>query len=81
MNYILVQYPDFLADAMRISSEDFAKEARLATLLKLFEQGKISSGNAAKAIGVSRLEFLELAGTENVETLFSEALSEDLANA
>lgn len=45
---------------------NFADEARFILALKLFEQGRISSGKAGKLCNQSRVEFLIAAGKAGV---------------
>lgn len=50
---------------------------------KLFEDGKLSSGQAAEIVGISKRAFIEILGKYNVSIFgydFSE-LEEDLTNA
>jgi len=78
---ISVEYPDYLANSMRLNKEDFGKEVKLLALVKLFELGKVSSGIAAKVLNISRIEFLELLSKYNVSFLHSDDLEEDIENA
>jgi hypothetical protein len=78
---ISVDYPDYLANSMRISKSEFGREIKLYSLVKLFELGKVSSGTAAKVLELSRVEFLELLVKYNVSFLNSDDLNEDLQNA
>jgi predicted HTH domain antitoxin len=55
-----------LAVALGRREAELEKEVRLASALKLFEMGRISSGLAAKLAGMSRVEFLLLCGHYNV---------------
>lgn len=50
--------------------------------VKLFEDGKLSSGQAAEIVGVSKRTFIELLGKYNVSVFgYSyEELEEDLEN-
>jgi len=41
-----------------VSKEAFSEEARRATAVKLYELGRLSSGQAAQLAGVGRVEFL-----------------------
>jgi len=53
-------------------------------LVKLFELGKVSSGVAAKVLGLSRLDFLELLAKYDVSVLGgydTDELDEDIENA
>jgi predicted HTH domain antitoxin len=78
---ISVDYPDYLANSMRMSKSEFGREIKLYSLVKLFELGKVSSGTAAKVLELSRVEFLELLVKYNVSFLNSDDLNEDLQNA
>lgn len=57
---INVTYPEFLANTLKLNHEDFEHEIKVSALVKLYELGKLSSGVAAKVLGISRLDFLEL---------------------
>lgn len=78
---ISIEYPDYLANSMRMNKSEFGKEIKISGLVKLFELGKISSGTASKVLQLSRIEFLELLAKYNVAFLNVEDLSEDLQNA
>jgi predicted HTH domain antitoxin len=58
MKTIELSYPDSLAAALNLSPEAFAKEAKLALAVKLFELGRLTSGQAAELAGVERVQFL-----------------------
>lgn len=78
---ISIEFPDYLANTMRMNKNEFGKEIKISGLVKLFELGKISSGTASKVLQLSRIEFLELLAKYNVGFLNVEDLSEDLQNA
>lgn len=81
---INIEYPESLAHRLRLSDKDFASEMKISSLVKLFELGKVSSGVAAKVLGLSRLDFLELLAKYNVSVLGeydAEDLNEDISNA
>lgn len=78
---ISIEYPDYLANSMRLNKSDFGKEIKTSVLVKLFELGKVSSGTTAKVLHISRLEFFELLAKYNVSFLNTEDLNEDLKNA
>jgi predicted HTH domain antitoxin len=81
---IHIEYPESLANALRLSSKDFAYEIKVVSLVKLYEIGRVSSGTAAKALGLSRIAFLDILSTYNVSVLGdydAENLTEDLSNA
>ena len=78
---ISIEYPNFLANSMRMTELDFENEIKVSGLVKLFELGKVSSGIAAKALKISRIEFLELLGKYKVSFLNFEELDADFENA
>lgn len=81
---INITYPESLAITLRLSGKDFESEIKISSLVKLFELGKVSSGVAARVLGISRVDFLELLAKYNVSVLGQydfEDLSEDIANA
>lgn len=78
---IKVDYPVFLADVLCLQKQEFEKEIRLSSIIKLYELGKISSGNAAKALDLSRIDFLEILTEYNVSYFDKHSLSQDIANA
>lgn len=80
-NTISIEYPNFLANSMRMNESDFENEIKVSGLIKLFELGKISTGIAAKALGISRIEFLELLGKYKVSFLNFDDLASDYKNA
>ena len=78
---ISIEFPEYLANSMRMNKSEFGKAIKISGLVKLFELGKISSGTAAKVLQLSRIEFLELLAKYNVGFLNVEDLNEDLQNA
>ena len=65
---IKIEYPNYLANSLKLSNEDFEKEMKISSLIKLYELGKVSSGIAAKVLGINRLDFLELLSEYKVST-------------
>lgn len=57
-NTLTIEYTDELLFTLGVSNEQFSEEAKLLLAAKLYEMGKISSGQAAKLAGKSRVEFL-----------------------
>jgi len=81
---INIEYPESLANTLRLNGKDFASEMKTSSLVKLYELGKVSSGVAARVLGLSRLDFLELLAKYNVSVLGgydTDDLNEDIANA
>lgn len=79
--FISIDYPEFLANVMRLNKDEFEREIKISALVKLFELGKVSSGTAAKVLQMSRIEFLELLGKYQVSYIETEALEEDIQHA
>ncbi len=81
---INIEYPESLANSLILSVKDFEYEIKTSSLVKLFELGKVSSGVAARVLGLSRLDFLELLSKYKVSVLGPydlNDLNEDIANA
>jgi len=55
---VIIDYDDDLLINVGLSPEEFALEARLLLAAQLYEQGKLSSGQAAKWCGKGRVDFL-----------------------
>ncbi len=64
-----------LAVALGRRESELDKELRMASALKLFELGRISSGLAARLAGISRVEFLLTCGQYGV-TVFQQTETE-----
>lgn len=57
-NTLTIEYTDDLLFALGVSDQEFSAEARLLLAAKLYELGRISSGQAAHLAQMSRVEFL-----------------------
>ncbi len=57
-NVLTIEYSDDLLKRSGISRENFANEARFLLAAKLYEIGRLSSGEAASMAGLGRVEFL-----------------------
>ena len=57
-----VSYPASLAWTLKMRKQEFEKEMRLLSIIKLFELGQISSGKAASLLGISKIEFTNMLG-------------------
>ncbi len=55
---IVIDVPKHYPDALQRAPEDFVQEAKLAMAVKLFEMKRLSSGMAARLIGLDRVTFL-----------------------
>jgi len=83
-DFINISYPKHLANSLRLSGKDFKSEMKISALVKLYELGRVSSGIAAKALGISRIDFYELLARYNVSVIGnqdSSDLEEDILNA
>jgi predicted HTH domain antitoxin len=58
MKALQIEYPESWPAAAGSSAERFEGEARMALAMKLFEMGRLTSGQAAQLAGVSRMAFL-----------------------
>lgn len=57
-NTLTIEYADDLLFTLGVSDKEFSEEAKLLLAAKLYEMGKISSGQAARLAGKNRVEFL-----------------------
>lgn len=81
---IKIEYPESLANSLKLSGEDFKHEMKISSLIKLYELGRVSSGVAAKVLGLSRLDFLELLSKYNASAIDFHDINDlrsDIANA
>ena len=58
MKAMQIEYPESWAASAGSSPERFEDEARMALAMKLFEMGRLTSGQAAQLAGISRMAFL-----------------------
>jgi predicted HTH domain antitoxin len=58
MRTLSVQYPGNIPAVMNVAPELFEEEAKMAMAVKLFELGRLTSGQAAIMAGLSRIAFL-----------------------
>ncbi len=80
---LTVEYPEALPGSLHMSRGEFEREAKLAMAVKLFETGKLSSGQAAQIAGIPRVHFLYELGKYGVSTVqaIPDELEADVANA
>ncbi len=53
-----IQYPQNWLDVLQLTQKSFEEEAKMAMAAKLFEMKRLSSGMAAKLVGIPRILFL-----------------------
>lgn len=58
MRTIEIEYPENIPAALNVSPEAFEQEARFALAVKLYEIGRLTSGQASRLAGVPRVAFL-----------------------
>ncbi len=49
-NTLTVEYPDTLPDSLHMDRQELEREAKLAMFAKLFEMGKMSSGQGCAPV-------------------------------
>lgn len=74
-----IQFPEEMAFSLKMQEEEFAYEIKKMALVKLFELGKISSGKAAKALGITRIAFFDILTLYKV-SIFNDADIETIIN-
>jgi predicted HTH domain antitoxin len=55
---LIIDYDDEVLVNVALSPDEFAEEARLLLAAKLYDQGKLSSGQAARLCRKGRVDFL-----------------------
>jgi predicted HTH domain antitoxin len=79
---ITIEYPETLAFSLKMQTQEFEREIKTLSLVKLYELGKISSGIAAKILGITRVDFLDILASYKVSTFADTSeLESDFSNA
>jgi predicted HTH domain antitoxin len=81
MNTLMIELPVEGLPSPSELTDSFPDEARFLLALKLFEQGRISSGKAGRLCGMGRVEFLLAASRAGVPVvdLSGDDLAEEFA--
>ena len=58
METFSVEYPESILDSLHMSEREFERDARMAMAVKLFDAGKLTSGQAADLVGMPTVHFL-----------------------
>jgi predicted HTH domain antitoxin len=66
MSTVRIDLPESVLAATGQSRDEFVREARFLLAVKLSEMGRLSSGKAAEACGMSRMDFLFRAAAAGV---------------
>lgn len=81
---VSIEYPEELIVSLKYRKNEFAEEMKKMSLVKLFELGRVSTGMAAKALNMNRIDFIQLLGSYKVSIFpyqSQEELLEDVTNA
>jgi len=83
MSTISFECPDDILQTLKETPDQFATEGRLLIAVKLYELGRLSSGQAARMAGLSRVVFLDTLKDYQVSAinLTRDELARDFANA
>ena len=66
---ITISLPDHLLAALRLGTQDVAREMRLALALRAYQDHRLSLGKAAELAGMERLAFMDVVSASG-NTLF-----------
>ncbi len=58
LHTLTLEYGDEVLVSLGISAQEFSEEARLLLAAKLYELGRLTSGQAAELCGKGRVEFI-----------------------
>lgn len=83
MNTLTLNYPETLPDSARLSRQEFEETMRFAMAAKLFELGRVSSGQAAQLVPMDRYTFLKSLHRAGVAAIQwdKEEFAAEIANA
>ena len=64
-----IDYDDSVLLETSLPREDFEKEAALLLAAKLYELGRLSSGKAARLLGMGRIDFIKATGKMGIPSI------------
>lgn len=66
---LVLDCPDSILETLRLTPEEFARDAKYMVAVKLVELGRISTGKAAELVGISKPAFLMEMGRYRLSAL------------
>ncbi|MEW6619691.1 MAG: UPF0175 family protein [bacterium] len=83
MSVAQVEMPDEVLAILGTTKQQFSQKLKELAALKLFQEGKISSGKASELVEISRMEFIEVLAKNNIPFFRQtpDELAEDIAVA
>ena len=69
MSQAVIPYPDGFAQMLRLSDDEFRTELVFMAAAKLYELGRLSSGQAARLASMDRVDFLARIGQIGVPAI------------
>jgi predicted HTH domain antitoxin len=79
---VTVELPEEAMQVLRLRPEQLPQELRDAAVLRWFEEGRVSQGQAASLLGLSRGEFFDFLGVHRVSPvqMTADELEQDFRN-
>ena len=69
MSQITIECPDDILRVLQETPDAFAREARVLIAAKLYETGRLTSGQAARFAAMERVTFLDVLKTYQVSVI------------
>ncbi|MEZ4638652.1 MAG: UPF0175 family protein [Caldilineaceae bacterium] len=81
--HLTIPYPNDLLLSLKLTPESFENEARMLLAIKLYEQGRVTTGVGAQIAGVDRVTFIFELNKYGLSPIgvAPDELESDLANA
>lgn len=83
MSVAQIEMPNEVLTALGTTKQQLPQKLKELVALKLFQEGKISSGKASELVGINRMEFIKVLANNNI-SFFKQTpdeLAEDIAVA